>query len=369
MSEIPLIACEARVCRLCGLPKPINEFHKRSAAKRRTECAECYNRHRSGPKKPKLSETDLTRICRLCGREKPIGQFQLRGMGLRRSTECASCYNRRRYGPLKPKVVLEFKRCNKCGDEKPVVEFFRRKGRPNGTSWCKICIGANREEFLRLHPEWKAEARKRHVYGSPKGFTSKLWGALNRRTINGLHPRWQDEHCRLTYLEAGIRLELTREQLYQFVLDNWKLIQDILALGERPSIDRIDSASHYSLDNIQIITFRQNCSKAGFKTRQQIYIDRKANLLVLGFKSYKAYLRSALWASIRSHVLVGLCCLCGSPSQHAHHLGYSLETLRGDDISKIVPLCEKCHYEVEFKSDGLKRTFSEMLEDFTLKIS
>lgn len=76
----------------------------------------------------------------------------------------------------------------------------------------------------------------------------------------------------------------------------------------------------------------------------------------LGFGSYKEYLASDLWASIRKRVLTagkGKCRACGCTAQCVHHKKYGMAEMSGKDISYLVPLCHKCHSEIEFDS-GLK---------------
>lgn len=89
------------------------------------------------------------------------------------------------------------------------------------------------------------------------------------------------------------------------------------------------------------------------------YAERRDALTELGFSSYNAYLRSGLWARIRAAVLAAypLCPACrrARPRQ-VHHMSYALGVMRGNDRSKLVPLCRKCHRRVEFNG-RLKRSF------------
>jgi hypothetical protein len=90
---------------------------------------------------------------------------------------------------------------------------------------------------------------------------NRWWAALNDRTVNGSHPR-RDSQFAAHYLDRGIRLELTREQLADFVNANWGRIEEIRAAGGKESIDRIDPELHYSPGNIQIIPLSENIAKA-----------------------------------------------------------------------------------------------------------
>jgi hypothetical protein len=96
-----------------------------------------------------------------------------------------------------------------------------------------------------------------------EGFTNRLWISLNNRTINGSNPKWNNKSTKKYYLDKGIRLDITKEQLLQKITDNWNLIQDIRKTGQRPSLDRIDSNGHYELGNIRFITGNKNSSKNG----------------------------------------------------------------------------------------------------------
>ena len=80
----------------------------------------------------------------------------------------------------------------------------------------------------------------------------------------------------------------------------------------------------------------------------------------LGFATYEAYLASDLWGNIRERVLardVWTCRLCGTAAEVVHHQDYSLETMRGRDITQLFSLCRPCHHSIEFDGDK-KRTHS-----------
>lgn len=76
------------------------------------------------------------------------------------------------------------------------------------------------------------------------------------------------------------------------------------------------------------------------------YEYRNDNLRRLGFKSYAAYLKSALWRSIRDRVLVRhrMCQSCMKrASTQVHHRAYDLHTLSGADLRCLTALCRPCH--------------------------
>jgi hypothetical protein len=71
------------------------------------------------------------------------------------------------------------------------------------------------------------------------------------------------------------------------------------------------------------------------------------DLQAIGFGSYTDYLKSPLWASIRSRVYAskGRMCL-GCKTRRAtqiHHRQYDLDTLKGDTLNYLIPICRQCH--------------------------
>ena len=98
------------------------------------------------------------------------------------------------------------------------------------------------------------------------------------------------------------------------------------------------------------------------KTKPLSYDERDAIIRSLGFESYKAYLQSDLWRSIRSRVYEKhghKCYVCRKqgvfkvPATEVHHRRYTPQNLAGESIFGMFPVCRECHISVEFK-DGRK---------------
>lgn len=91
---------------------------------------------------------------------------------------------------------------------------------------------------------------------------------------------------------------------------------------------------------------------------QRSYQQRKEALSDLGFKSYAAYLRSPLWASIKSRVLADnpYCIRCGSIATQVHHAVYSVMSLSGEKTDRLYSICGDCHEKAEKDQLGKKTT-------------
>lgn len=84
--------------------------------------------------------------------------------------------------------------------------------------------------------------------------------------------------------------------------------------------------------------------------RNNPYAYRDENLRRLGFKSYRAYLASELWAAIRKRVIArDQCCVkCHWRKKlQVHHRAYDPATLRGDNIDRLSTVCGRCHTKAE----------------------
>lgn len=95
------------------------------------------------------------------------------------------------------------------------------------------------------------------------------------------------------------------------------------------------------------------------------YAERQEVLQRLGFDTYRAYLRSELWSSIRDSVFERRgrkCWIChrkGKATQ-VHHLHYTAENLSGASTSGMRPVCAICHREIEVDDEGRKRTAQDV---------
>lgn len=170
------------------------------------------------------------------------------------------------------------KTCTKCGVTRDSSGFDKNKSNKDGLgSHCKQCMASYRRLHRQRISEYKhsyrksnceriarylANYRKSYRY-TPAGFTSRKWGAINRRTVNGSCPDWNNPSISYSYLDKGICLEITKEELRQIVDRDWHIIEDLWNQGKTPSIDRINPNGHYSVDNIRFIDLIENCRRTG----------------------------------------------------------------------------------------------------------
>ena len=151
------------------------------------------------------------------------------------------------------------KTCTGCIQEKSLNEFNRSKSTKDGLTYrCKDCQKAARE--LAKAPI-RAARKARLKTKTLKYFKDMTWGHLQERTINGSRPRWTLPSTRKYYLNKGIKLLMSRDQWNAFCDENEEIIMGFYKNGITPSLDRIDSAGHYALDNIQIISLKDNVEK------------------------------------------------------------------------------------------------------------
>lgn len=90
-----------------------------------------------------------------------------------------------------------------------------------------------------------------------------------------------------------------------------------------------------------------------------IYKKRKEVLKILGFLTYKDYLKSELWQEIIEKMFYYYkekCFCCKRKScLSVHHEKYTEENMSSKSLEHLFLLCRKCHYVVEFTKSGVKR--------------
>lgn len=103
-----------------------------------------------------------------------------------------------------------------------------------------------------------------------KNFIRRSWYNLQRRVINGTRPEWNNPGIVRDYLGKNITLKVSRKEFAEWCWEREAIIRNILAQKISPSIDRLDSNDHYTLANMQIISFNENRKKACMKRSERI---------------------------------------------------------------------------------------------------
>lgn len=128
------------------------------------------------------------------------------------------------------------KQCSKCGETKPLSEFYLKNGKPRD-SRCKECKRAEQREYYQEHPEEGKE-------------NSRRWRKENPERAAELHREWMKEH-KEEY--AGKHREYSRQWRLrnpQSVLKRW--VVRILRL--------IQSEEHFTDEEWQEL-FRESGSR------------------------------------------------------------------------------------------------------------
>ena len=155
------------------------------------------------------------------------------------------------------------KTCTVCHINKEDTEFGKRTSSSDGLHYrCRACNKKWRDEHRQYGTQWRAEHPGYHkrLKGTWRWFVAKRWSSLNKRTINGSNPKWNDEVAG-RYLRRQVRLEFTYREFMAWCEPQKAVIEDLYHTGQIPSLDRINPDKHYSLDNLQIIPFARNCEK------------------------------------------------------------------------------------------------------------
>ena len=100
------------------------------------------------------------------------------------------------------------------------------------------------------------------------------------------------------------------------------------------------------------------------RTRRQRtdgYQSRDLLLKELGYSSYSEYLRSDEWKSLRASVLARRkwCLVCDRIATELHHFSYDAPVMLGMCHDLLIPLCRKCHIDVEIDGSGEKNQLIE----------
>jgi len=206
-----------RVCRDCGIEKPLEAFPKKGAGRRHV-CEGCCN--------------PSTKVCKECGIEKPLKDLVTtnnRGVLYYREF-CKSCRNKARRikangedtGPRKKRFVdkqAEVQACIKCGQVKPFSEFSWKDQKVGKLdACCKECkslewrlqkndgVDPGAKEMFLIDPParrrqctWCREVKSfdefHMVHGEPTSRCKECINSLNRiKTHGGVDPGPPEKH-------------------------------------------------------------------------------------------------------------------------------------------------------------------------------
>lgn len=150
---------------------------------------------------------------------------------------------------------METKICKDCGQELPTTNFYTSKQTKDGfVCYCKSC---HKKRSNVAAAEWI----KRNPY---ENIIRNRWKSINQRTVNGTYitsPSAQKCPQLVSYRKKGIALDMTFDEFRLWMLANEILHNEIVASGDKSSIDRIDESLGYSIDNIQMISLHKNICK------------------------------------------------------------------------------------------------------------
>jgi hypothetical protein len=153
-------------------------------------------------------------------------------------------------------------KCTCCGEEKPLDSFHVNSYRPSGRDrTCKICYNTAQREYRRLN----GNADTKRYEKTKRGFLMRLYRNMQSR-VTGVQRQ-------KLHLYAGKPLAVTREQFYEWGFTH-PSFHELFAAWEisnyarqyTPSVDRIDSARGYELDNMEWVTHSEN-SRRGSQSR------------------------------------------------------------------------------------------------------
>jgi len=153
--------------------------------------------------------------------------------------------------------MITEKRCSKCGEVKPLNEFYKSNTIKDGYYiHCKQC-----------------DKNKSTTYKhTKKGLITAIYRNQKRSSkVRGYnHP---------TYTKEELKEWLFSQKLFHELFDNWKASNfDKMSI---PSVDRINDYKGYSLDNIQLMSWEDNLNKAYSDMKKGI--NNKQSRAVLQF--------------------------------------------------------------------------------------
>ena len=150
------------------------------------------------------------------------------------------------------------KQCSKCKKMLTIECFPRNKKYKTGYEG--VCLECKRSQCKLRHKRYylkhsdKVSTKNRTYKRSLEGKAVRMWNDITKRVTK--HP---------AYAPRGVRSELTREEFISWILNDSqykecynKWVKEDYKLSSSPSVDRIDTEGHYTLDNIRVVSLQVN---------------------------------------------------------------------------------------------------------------
>jgi len=112
---------------------------------------------------------------------------------------------------------MSTKTCSKCGVEKDVGEFYKRKNRKEGKDglrcWCKLCVSTQSKEYRKLNSELISNRRTELEYREKKSVYNKEYQEANREEILVKKKEYQEANREEILAKAKEYREANREKI------------------------------------------------------------------------------------------------------------------------------------------------------------
>lgn len=148
-----------------------------------------------------------------------------------------------------------YKKCDKCGENKPKSEFGQVKEKATFYYTCKKCRDGNSRNIHKHYMEKYGVSYTVYIKGlSPENFLKDLLKVARVRA------REKNRDCLLTIDDL---LYLYNKQNGLCAISRVKMTHDVYKkkVGTNMSLDRIDSNKGYTIDNVQIVCYTVNIMK------------------------------------------------------------------------------------------------------------
>ena len=179
------------------------------------------------------------------------------------------------------------KQCTRCNIVKDLSEYYKRNGGKNKNSYCKSCNSEVSKQYLR----------------TKDGLVSKIYGAQ-------ILSSKRRGHNAPTYTKKELKHWLFSQKKFHVLYDNYQRLdyqKDYL-----PSVDRKDDYIGYTMDNIQLMTWKENNEKntrdikAGINNKLSkgvIQLTKDLEFVSLYYSVHQASRETGI-----SRANIGICC-------------------------------------------------------------